>query len=229
MSANGKLVTGDCDCCERLNMTLTPSVHDVTMMMCEFCKANEATVTTARAVVETARQTDSAIVLKQDIWTATTTAFVELQGAILSNPDIPAEQKKYALAQEAAERIKKYDAVIFNKKKELAEIENERFGWVKNLQPLVATLRAEQQAPFKQYNLNYKPQSPGKSIKTTKAVKSTTTPKSAQFKYADIKAACAKHGVDISIVKMMMMSRNGLSPEAAASELASKRKQQQAN
>jgi hypothetical protein len=195
-------------------MKLTPSKNDSTMMMCEFCLDAENTATAAvekaEKVIIESRQNDSKITHREDVMTAVTTSFIELHGAILANPAIPAESKKFALAEEVSSRIKSRDEAIFAIKANLAALENERFAWLKNLQPLVATLRVEEQAKYKQFNLNYKPAEPGivKVRKVAKAGKAPTPKSGSSKKYTprQIKEACDAAGVEIVYISNMLLS-----------------------
>ena len=155
---------GDCDC-SRTDVSLTPSKYDSsTDDDVGFCFDDEATATVtvdkAEVVIRESRQNDAKITFKEEIMNAVTTSFIELHGAILADDSIPAESKKSVLADEMVARIKNRDAAIFAAKAALADMEQERFALVKNLQPLVATLRVEEQAKYKPFNVNYKPQQP---------------------------------------------------------------------
>jgi hypothetical protein len=218
MASNGKpqtLLKGDCDYCPTgIGVHVTVVRGD---NMCDECLAKESAVVASTRIIETSRKTDDKVTLKSDIFTAATTSFIELFGAVQNNPDIKPEDKRYAMAQLAAERIQKIDATIFEMDKARENIGNERLAWLKNTQELVASLHAEQQTKFKQYSMNYKPQQP--STKTIKKVAKGTSPKVTS--HNDIKAICTKYGADVTIVKMMMVARK-ISAEQAAQEYARK-------
>jgi hypothetical protein len=206
---------GDCDCCERTDVVLAPSRFDAGMLQCEACSANEAKVTAAVRTIDTARKLDDSIELKADIFNAATVSFVELEAAVQNNSEIPAERKNYALAELAAERIDKLNPVIFEAEQALLKLKNERYMWLENTQKTVAKLRTEQQAKFKQYNVNYKPEAPSKKVKTVQPVRTAKA-----FDKKAVYEAARKYGVPAHTVQGMVVSRNGMSPEAAAKELA---------
>lgn len=209
---------GDCDCCPRTDVSLTPSKYDSSMMMCSFCFDDEATATVtvdkAEVVIRESRQNDAKITFKEEIMNAVTTSFIELHGAILADDSIPAESKKSVLADEMVARIKNRDAAIFAAKAALADMEQERFALVKNLQPLVATLRVEEQAKYKPFNVNYKPQQPDVT-KIRKVAKSsgpkayTPSTSGKKFSIKQIKDACEAAGIDgngRAVISSMMNS-----------------------
>ena len=223
-----KTVKGDCEFCERSQVELKPQHGD---MMCDECIARESAIMAATKVVAESRANDSAITLKADIMHAATTSFIELQGAINNNPEVADQDKKYKLALEAVERIKKLDSVIFAKEADIMNDRNERMVWIKTTQELVSTLRTDQRAKFAQFNVNYKPTAtPSVPSGKTPKVKSGKTPSvrpispASKFTNKEVAEACAKYNADQTTVKMMLLSRaaKGLTPEQAAREYAEK-------
>lgn len=211
-----KQVTGNCEFCDKVNVVLSQNHGD---MMCDSCIALEndalarqsANAKVEQVITESnqSSKSDAKIQLKQDVFTAVTTSFIELHGAILNNPDVPAEQKKYELAREAAKKIQELDAAIFAHDEVGVAMKNQRLGWLKNLQPLVSTLKIEEQAKFKQFNMNYKPAEPTVA-KVKKVAKAGKVPVASGKRYTinQVKEACEKAGVDRAIISNMMLSRS---------------------
>lgn len=222
-----KPTTGDCEFCDSKNAALYPQHGD---MMCQSCIDRENAVVQSVQVIETSRQNDATIELKADIMHAATTSFIELQGAINSNPDIAEADRKSALVKEAIARIQKLDSVIFAHDAEGMSLKNERMVWLKTTQELVATLRADERAKYAKFNVNYQPAPvvlPGRAKSKTPtdggATKRKISP-SSKYTHKDVVEACSKYGADITMVKMMLLARaaKGLTPDAAAQEYAQK-------
>lgn len=185
--------------------------------MCEVCRDEEERLTKrnaeSRAVIEEARKLDATIELKQDVFNAGTIPIMELQAAIEQNTEIPADKKLYALVAEMSLRIDKLTEVIFVDEAALKVKRDERAAWIVNIQNFQAKLRTEEREKFKQYDVNYKPQTP-KSIKP-KAVKAP----SKTFNKAALYDAAKKYDVPALQVQSIIVSR-GMSADDAAKYLA---------
>ena len=208
-------INGDCESCTRTNVAIT-RVHN-NMMMCDECIAKESALVTVNHTVAESRQIDDVIEIKPDMFNATTVAFVELQAAIQHDPSIAEDMKGYALVEEAARRIKVMNAAILADKAALLAKENERYAWLTQTQNVASKLRADLREKFKQFDLSYEPK-PQKTPKS-KPVKTATNTSKAEVRKA-VNDAASKYNVDASIIKMMLLSRPGLTPETAAIELA---------
>ena len=66
-----------------------------------------------KAIVEESRAVDSSIETKSDVHLAKTVPAIELRAAIENNPEIPADKKDYAYAQECMTRFQNLQKVIF--------------------------------------------------------------------------------------------------------------------
>jgi len=207
---------GDCDCCPKTDVMLTPSLFDIHMMQCDDCAAKEARTQAAQQTIDTARKLDDSIELKADIFNAATVSFVELEAAVMNDDAIPADQKNYKVAELADERIKKLNPVIFEAEEALLKLKNERYMWIEQTQKVVAKLRVDHQAKFKQYNMNYKPEAPSKKVKT---VTPAGPSRKVTFDKAAVYAAAKKYGVPAAQVQSIIVSK-GLSAEGAAKHFA---------
>jgi len=210
-----KEVIGECEFCGVDNSVLYPRRND---LMCQGCIDKENAVTKAESIIAQSQAKDAKIELKSDVMNAATTSFVELQAALQHNPSLDDEARKYALADMAVARIQQIDAAIFAKKQETVELENQKLAWLKNTQMHVATLRQDKQAKYAAYSVNYRPLPP-----TTKAIKgrsksdkdvpkghsnrpiSTTNAQTNK----QVAEACERYKVDMSTVKMKLMSPSG--------------------
>ena len=210
MSRTPQVTSGDCEFCQRVEVELFSQHGD---LMCAECIALEAVVSQAKQTIPNSRKVDSTLELKQDLFNAGTVSFIELQAAIENNPEIPADKKNYALVSEIDVRIQKLDEVIFAEEAALIAKKNERHALLINAQNLAAKLHDEERAKFRRYDVTYKPVTP-KSPKSPKPV----TGKSFEKKL--IKEAAEKYKVPMSGVQSIVVSRNGITPDAAAKELA---------
>ena len=210
--------TGDCECCDRINVVVTRRHND---LMCSACiELEDNAINRQRAVetIEKSVQIDATIELKTDIFNAATVPFTELRVAIQHNDAIPADQKEYELVKMAAERIKLMNAAIIADEQALMLKKNERHAWLTNVQEVASRLRTDYREKFRQFDLSYEPK-PVKSTKP-KAVKAPGTDTTKTEVRKAVNEAAKKYSVDASVIRMMMLSRAGLSPDDAAKELA---------
>ena len=194
--------TGDCEVCtDAVGVTVTLMHGNI--WMCATCKADQVAIATenAKHVILTSQKIDSTIQLKADVWNTTTTSFTELQAAILANGEIPVSEKNSVLLTETGARIKVLDTAIFKAKAELADMQTERNSLLKSAQLVHARLRENEQAKFKQFDVNYKPVAP-KTIKP-KAIK---PPKASntRFSMKRLKEAEATYGVPMTAIQRMV-------------------------
>ena len=156
-----QMTTGDCECCDRINVAV---VRRHNSLMCAVCaKLEDDAIAKQKAIdtIEKSHEIDATIQLEKDIWNAATVPFTELKAAIDNNPDIPADQKDYALFKEADNRIKQYDTAIIATKTTLMNQQNERHAWVKNAQDLAAKLQGTYREKAKQHDLTFLPSTIG--------------------------------------------------------------------
>lgn len=201
---------GDCECCDATDVVIRTQHGSI--KMCEACIAKEASVVPAvNAIIASSHAVDSTIKLKTDIFTAKTVAVVELHGAIQADDTIPADMKDFKMAEECSKRYQHLKDVIFAKRQELLEAENEARAWQVNTQEFAGKLRTELKEKFKQFDLNYQP--PQEKIKKPRA---TSAPKMSQAeKVKQAREAASKYGVDANAVLMTMVSRNMTADDAA--------------
>jgi hypothetical protein len=219
MSPLLKQVTGDCDCCDSVNIVITMR-HD--MKMCDDCIAKEdavvPTIQSVDALIQQSRKMDDAIQLKQDVFNATSVAAIEIHAAIMNDPSIPDDQKDFMVVKELFRRQQHLQEVLFNERQSILQHESEMRAWQVQTQEFAGKLRAELRAQFKVVDINYQPVTP-KSPKTAKAPKPSTGRTRPNTK--EVTEAAAKYGVVASMVAMVCDTRK-LSPEAAAKFLAEK-------
>jgi hypothetical protein len=204
-----KVVKGDCECCDSVAVDVT--LQHGNMWMCAACSTKEQVAT---QLIEQSKTIDSAIVVKADIYNAKTVAAIELRGAIEADSSIPDDQKEYAYAKACFTRFQNMQKVIFDKRQELLDNENELRMWQVNVQTTAGKLRAEYREQFKMLDVSYQPVSITKKNKSVKPVKAGKAfDKAAVFEFAK------KYDVPASGIQSIVISRN-MSPENAAKELA---------
>lgn len=202
---------GDCESCDQTNIEITLHYN---IWMCDACWQKElAVVPTTKLnevnlIIEKAKQIDNSIQIKSDIWNAETVAAKELYAAVQQDENIPQDQKDYAYTKLSAERVQKFQKVVFDQRQELLENENKLRMWQVNTQEAAGKLRTELREQFKQFDVNYQPVTP-KTVKPTK----TPSPKTASVKAS--KVAAAKYGVDVVGVQLIAQAKN-ISPDDAA-------------
>jgi hypothetical protein len=134
----------------------------------------------------------------------------------MHDANIPDDQKQSAYTRECDKRYLQLKDIVFAKRAELNEIEQEMRAWQVNAQAAAGKLHSSEREKYRHLDVNYTPTSPVKKIK-----KSSDKPKSnSAYNKTEVAAICEKYGVPALGVRMMMISRN-LSAEAAAKELAS--------
>lgn len=225
MGTTTKIIKGDCDCCvDSRDVVLYGPVNS--MMMCESCYGKQNIAVEAQKTIDApVNQPTQSVTNKTDIFVAETTAFMVLQSQILSDTTISEADRKYALAQAVEARINEMTSLIFGHKEALANIETQRFAWMKNLQPLVATLRVDQQAKFSHVAVNYKPVQPTTS-RVKKAASTPRTQSASSFKPNELKDAVKKYGMPADAIRATMLQYN-MNADAAGrriTEIASGKK-----
>lgn len=204
-----KVTKGDCECCDSTAVDVT--LQHGNMWMCAACSEKEKVAT---KLIEESKIIDSSIVVKADIYNAKTVAAIELRGAIQADSTIPDDQKEYAYAKACFERFQRIQKVIFDKRQELLDNENELRMWQVNVQTTAGKLRSEYREQFKMLDVSYQPVSITKKSKSVKPVKSGKS-----FDKAALFAAAKKYDVPAAGVQSIILSRN-MSAEDAAVTLA---------
>ncbi len=202
---------GDCEICDSREVKVFLETGRI--WMCESCQNKEEELTRrneeARKVIEVSRHIDSLVELKQDVFNSPTVPFIELQAAVEHNTEIPADKKNDFLALEMKTRIETLTNAIFSEESALTTKKNERAMWQVNLQSVVSKLHIKEREKYKQFEINYKPQTP-KSIKPH-AVKGPV-----KFDKDAVFAAAKKYGVSAVDVQMRITGGSNKSPEKAA-------------
>lgn len=212
MPRTNEIVVGDCEVCSATGVVLVLRHGDI--QMCPACLAEDIAVTkNVEKVITDSRAQDATIELKQELFNAGTVAFTELQAAINANGDIPTDRKNFALMTEVAARIEILTAAIFSDEAALLAKKNEKHALLINAQNVAAKLHEAERAKFKEYDVNYKPQTP-KSTKP-KAVKAP----SKKYSKAELVAVSEKYNLPMAQVQSIVIARN-LNPEDAAKYLA---------
>lgn len=216
---------GDCECCTTTDTQLYQMHGNI--LMCRDCMEREQAainasrdgMKSAQTMMNDSRVVDSSIKLKSDVFLAKTTAAIELRAMIEQDDTIPATEKEYAYAKEMMLRFKNLQKAIFEMRTELNEKENEMRMWQVNTQTAAGKLHEKYRAEFHELDVNYRPTPIVKKVQTTKPVRTAKS-----FDKVALADACKKYGIPehAAIVRMMMVSRNGLSADNAAKELADK-------
>jgi len=202
---------GECEYCGKTDVKVTIVRGDA---MCVDCLALESSV----PVIEASRQQDATIEVKSDIFTAQTVAFAELRAAILADNSIPDGQKEFAYVKECHDRMQHFQKVAFDARRAVLDAEKSAKELQTEILKNIGKLRTEEREAFMVRDFNYNP-TPIKSPKP-KAIKS---PKAKSFGSGDMTAlyaAAKKYNVPANVVRGMVVSRPGMTAEAAALELA---------
>jgi len=186
------------------------------MWMCDECWNKEEAVAErakeSTSILIVAKQIDSAIELKSDVYNAATVAAVEIKAAIEHDNSIPADQKGYAYTKACAERLAHMKKVMFEKREELIKDETIARMWLTEVQDSAAKLQAEHRAHFRNLDVNYKPV-------VVKPAKQTKGQSNKPLKMSELKELATKYGIAAAAIQSVAVSR-GLSIQDAAVELA---------
>ncbi len=166
-------------------------------------------------LLEKSNKIDQSIQLVTDIFNAKTVALIEIMRSIDSDEAI--ENKPYARAEFAVNRIKHLTSVIFEQKKALTEAENEQRAIQVYLNQMANELRQEERAKLKIQDISYQPQAPkSPKTKTSGAKKVGAKPK---IDMTEINIWANKVGVPGNVIHMVMIQKN-MNAEAAARDFA---------
>jgi ribosomal protein L37AE/L43A len=204
---------GDCETCERTNIALT--LEDRNMWMCEFCVADERAITTkigeANVVLSHSKEVDTSIQMKPEIFVSKTVAIVELHAAIMHDANISDDMKDVAYTKACDERYLHLKGIVFAKRAELNDIEQEMRAWQVNAQAAAGKLRGSEREKYRHLDVNYTPTAPIKKLKSVKSDKPKS--KSAYNRTETIEAA-TKYGVPFDGIRNIQLSKNMTADEA---------------
>lgn len=213
---NNQTKTGDCECCNAKNIQIT--VHYGNMWMCDDCWKKEQAIVAEHqspqaqqarvdAILAETKRVETEVRIKSDIFNAATVPIVELTAKV--NADSAIENKQFAIAEILLARFQERKAVIFERRQELLQLENEQRAIQIHLNQLALQLRKEERDRLKLADLNYQPSTPKE--KKPPAEKRPSISKQLQ----EIRKYAAEYGVDEVAVRTLTVAKN-LTPEKAA-------------
>lgn len=210
---------GECDACPKVDVDLYPSGN---MLLCVTCYQAEVKAIGDSKWINNALATgkivETPIQLKQDIFNAVTTPFIELKLMIAKDAEVPQDKKNEVFMQAIEAKIKNLRDAIFLEKQATLAKENEVYSWAQQRREFISKLQESEREKFKKFDVNYTPKSPTKREKTTKPTKPANKMK---FSMAECKAAASKYGVQVSGVQAWYVQKKGeLSYEECAKRLA---------
>lgn len=186
------------------------------MMMCAECRQRqkdfeEEIIATqqdrldAQEVIYAARKIDASIKIQSDIFNAKTVAIHKLKEAIDADESI--QDKHFTLARALDERYKHLVDILFSKRAEITEGENEQRAIQTYYNELAKRLRNEQREEIRLKDAQYKPIEPVKILKP----KAITVKK---YDRAAINAAAIASGLPSQLIQMTCVQRNVTPVEA---------------
>jgi len=188
--------------------------------MCVPCKDAETQVITENQEIESvlkqSKKIDETIQLKTDIFVVKTIPAMELHASILQDESIPESEKEYAFTKACYERFLHMQSVVFAKRQEINEAENELRMWQGNVQTTAAKLRSDRRDEFKKLDVNY---TPAKVKSPKKAASSKSGSQKQKFDRVACNEAAIKYGVPSAQVQSIVVSKN-LGYDDAAKHLA---------
>lgn len=213
----------DCDACPKQDVEVWAMDG---MRLCADCRAKQVAAkqeaaripVAVESLIQQSQRQDASLMVKADIFNASTVAFIELKASVDNDANIPADQKEFEFVKLVAERIKKFNEVIFADEAALNEKKNERHAWHTQMKEFANKLREDQRAKLKQFDINYTPSSPV-SVKKTHTTRATGPKKKKSFTLTELKAAAGKYNLPYAQVQSIVISRN-MTPVEAAEHLA---------
>lgn len=170
---NGQVKTGDCEVCEKTQVSIT--CHYGNMWFCDDCwkleeeavKVNQLPENQEARVIASKDETlklaatiDNNIQVRTDLFNAATVAIVELKKVIDDSPLIT--NKPYALAEALKARFEHFKTVVFQLNEQLIDAGNNQKAIQIYLNNMANQLRAEEREKLKLADLSYQPKSPTK-------------------------------------------------------------------
>ena len=211
--------TGDCEVCDATGIPVHLMHHSI--WMCVPCKDTETQVIQSNEEIESvlkqSKKVDESIQLKTDIFVVKTIPAMELHASILQDESIPESEKEYAFTKACYERFLHMQSVVFAKRQEISEAENELRMWQVNVQTTAAKLRSDRRDEFKKLDVNYTPA----KVKSPAKVKAAASGSSKKTKFDRVACneAAIKYGVPSAQVQSIVVSKN-LGYDDAAKHLA---------
>lgn len=208
---------GTCDNCDKPNLQLFKTEYSSgnSSLLCRKCyDMEQAAIKDRMQVIATSRMIDSQVQSKSDLFNAGTISFVDIQAAIDGNPEIPTDNKHYAMMEEIEARIKHFTSIFSEAKKTADEAKIAIQELTKKAQEVTPTLDARGRERFKQWDINYTPVKPSRPPKPIKPAKP-------RFNIKELSRVASQYGVPTHILEMHLSGSN-MKPETAAKALVKK-------
>jgi len=202
--AHGQLM---CQKCEDKIMTTRETIPGYAEMQ-DKVKAHAATIE-INQVLRSARDIDSTIQVRTDLFNAATKSIVEIKAAIDGDENIT--NKPYELAKILRERFDHYKQVVFDAHAVIQEAGNNQKAIQVYLNQMANTLRAEEREKLKIADINYQPTTP--KVVKPHAVKTTGTSK--KIDKTTLRKYASELGISEFVLQQVVVSK-GVTVEKAA-------------
>ena len=206
---------GECEGCPSLDVEIF--LNGRNMWLCQSCHDKDAAVAQAISTIKDAKKQQEDIKLVTDVFNAGTRSFIEIQAAVQQNEEIAESDKRTQVLDLAVSQYKALRDAIFQEKAALEAKVNAAQALQVNIQEMVGTLHKEQQAKYKEYALNYKPETP--TVKKPKADKAPSSGKASKWSKKELEAAITKYKefkLDEQLVRFYAVKNNWTAEQAAA-------------
>jgi hypothetical protein len=165
----------------------------------------EARLQAHNATLALARQIDTSVETRTDIFNAATISFDEIRKAIETDENIPQDQKNFKLAETVKERFEHYKKIFFEHNEIAVNAATNQRAAIQYLNTLANKLKAEEREKLQIADMSYKPQAvvstKVKPIKTVK-IKTNTS-------QADLNKAAKELGLESThTIQMIMVAKN---------------------
>lgn len=221
---------GNCEVCDQTNIDIT--LHYGNMWFCESCWEKEESATlvnnTPTAVasrmesvsnyttpltsaIGEAKNIDSTIQVRTDLFNAATTAIMDLKKSI--DDDTSVTNKPFTLASTLKDRFEHYKNVVFELNEKIVEAGNHQKAIQIYLNNLANQLRAEERERLKIADINYKPIPPYKS--GVKKISTTQTGKKGKIDKVELRKFASELGISEFTLQMVVVQK-GISVADAA-------------
>lgn len=156
-----------------------------------------------------AREIDTAVSVRTDIFNSATVSIIELKKAIDADNSI--ENKNFALANALNDRFQHFKKVIFELSEDIIIKSNEQRAIQSYLNQLANSLRTEEREKLRLNDINYKPS----TIKPIKTVNKSSKPK---LDKVELRKYALELGISEFTLQMIVVSK-GISVQDAANIL----------
>jgi len=153
-----------------------------------------------------AKEIDSSVQTRSDIFNAETVSIIELRDAIDADDTIT--NKHFKLGEIVMERMNGYKKAIFEMNEEMVALANKQIANQIYLNELSNKLRLEEREQLKLKDINYKPN-------PVKVTKPSSASKVRKFDKAELKKWASIAKMPESVIQMLCLAKN-LTPEQAA-------------